>query len=82
MQAGLTAALGTYVIVLQAGALPLRGWLHVLLATLESRPRAALVGPLVLSPTGAVAQAGGTLYRQVVGRALLCHAYLLGREAG
>ncbi len=60
-QAGMEAAAGTYVVLVRAGTLPLAGWLHTLLDTFAAHPRAAAVGPLVLSPSGQVLEAGGLL---------------------
>ncbi|GAB4814890.1 hypothetical protein N2152v2_001936 [Parachlorella kessleri] len=60
-QAGMEAAAGTYVVLVRAGTLPLAGWLHTLLDTFAAHPRAAALGPLVLSPSGQVLEAGGLL---------------------
>lgn len=56
---GVAAARGQYVVLLNDDAVVEDGWLDALVAAAESRPKAAVVGSLVLFPDGGVQDTGG-----------------------
>jgi O-antigen biosynthesis protein len=58
---GVAAANGRYVVLLNDDATVQPGWLDNLVAGAEARPKAAVVGSLVLFPDGTVQDAGGMI---------------------
>ena len=58
---GVAASKGRYVVLLNDDAEVEPGWMDALVAAVEARPTAAVVGSLVLFPDGTVQDAGGTI---------------------
>lgn len=61
--AALAYARGEYALLLNSDLSLLPGALSMLLRTMEKYPRAGMVGPLMLSPSGHVMEAGGHVFR-------------------
>ncbi|MHB1582162.1 MAG: glycosyltransferase [Acidimicrobiales bacterium] len=67
VNAGLVAARGRFVVLLNNDTVVRRGWLDALVETAESDPAIGVVGAKLVYPDGRLQEAGGIIYRDGTG---------------